>query len=202
MLADLAQWLVQNILDMGYLGIFLLMMIESSFIPFPSEIVLIPAGYLAQQGEMNIIVVFVVALFGALSGAFINYFGAYIIGRRLLLKFGKYIFIPSSTLDKMDDFFQKHGPISTFTGRLIPGIRQLISIPAGLSQMPLLPFTLYTALGAGIWSLILIALGYFLGQNIELVETYLHQITLGVLGALVALVFVYIRRLKNGNNQK
>ncbi|WP_345975419.1 DedA family protein [Sulfurimonas sp. HSL3-7] len=201
MLADLAQWLVQNILDMGYLGIFLLMMIESSFIPFPSEIVLIPAGYLAQQGEMNIVIVFVVALFGSLSGAFINYFGAFIIGRRLLLKFGKYIFIPSSTMDKMDNFFQKHGPISTFTGRLIPGIRQLISIPAGLSQMPLLSFSLYTALGAGIWSLILIMLGYFLGQNIELVETYLHQITIAVLGALVVLVFVYIRRLKNGNNQ-
>ncbi len=202
MLADLAQWLVQNILDMGYLGIFLLMMIESSFIPFPSEVVLIPAGYLAQQGEMNITVVFLVALVGSLSGAFINYFGALIIGRRLLLKFGKYIFIPSSAMDKMDNFFQKHGPISTFTGRLIPGIRQLISIPAGLSRMPLLPFSIYTALGAGIWSLILIALGYFLGQNIELVETYLHQITLAVLGTLVVLVFVYIRRLKNGNNQK
>jgi len=196
MLADLVQWLVQNILDMGYLGIFLLMMIESSFIPFPSEVVLIPAGYLAQQGEMNTLAIFIAAIFGSLSGAFINYFGALLIGRRLLMKFGKYIFISNSAMEKMDTFFQNHGPISTFTGRLIPGIRQLISIPAGLSRMPLLPFSIYTALGAGIWSIVLIALGYILGENKELIAEYLHQITLTVLGILVVLVFVYIRRLK------
>ena len=177
-----------------------LKMIESSFIPFPSEIVLIPAGYLAQQGEMNLAAVFITALFGSLAGAFVNYFGALIIGRRVLLRFGKYFFIPNSALEKMDTFFQKHGPISTFTGRLIPGIRQLISIPAGLSRMALLPFALYTALGAGIWSMVLIALGYILGENKELIETYLHQITLGVLGILLLLVYVYIRRLKNGNS--
>jgi membrane protein DedA with SNARE-associated domain len=202
MLADLAQWLVQNILDMGYLGIFILMMIESSFIPFPSEIALIPAGYLAQQGEMNIFAIFIAALFGSLAGAFVNYFGALVIGRRLLLKFGKYIFIPNSAMEKMEAFFKKHGPISTFTGRLIPGIRQLISIPAGLSRMPLLPFSIYTALGAGIWSMVLIALGYILGENKELIATYLHQITLAVLGTLVVVLFVYIRRLKNGNDYK
>ncbi len=196
MLADLVQWLVQNILDMGYLGIFLLMMIESSFIPFPSEVVLIPAGYLAQQGEMNTLAIFIAAIFGSLSGAFINYFGALLIGRRLLMKFGKYIFISNSAMEKMDTFFQNHGPISTFTGRLIPGIRQLISIPAGLSRMPLLSFSIYTALGAGIWSIVLIALGYILGENKELIAEYLHQITLTVLGMLVVLAFVYIRRLK------
>ena len=200
MLADLAQWLVQNILDMGYMGIFLLMLIESSFIPFPSEIVLIPAGYLVQQGEMNMLLVFLAALFGSLAGAFINYFGALIIGRRLLLKFGKYFFVSNSAMDKMEDFFQKHGPISTFTGRLIPGIRQLISIPAGLSRMSLFPFTLYTALGAGIWSMVLIVLGYVVGENQDLITTYLHQITLAVLGTLVVLVFVYIRRIKTKNN--
>lgn len=202
MLAEFAQWLVQNILDMGYMGIFLLMMIESSFIPFPSEIVLIPAGYLAQQGEMNIIVIFLAALFGSLAGAFINYFGALIIGRQLLMRFGKYFFISNSAMEKMENYFQKHGPISTFTGRLIPGIRQLISIPAGLSKMSLLPFSLYTALGAGIWSIVLILLGYILGEKQELIETYLHQITLAVLGGLVLLVFVYIRRLKTNNNEK
>lgn len=202
MLADLAQWLVQNILDMGYMGIFILMMIESSFIPFPSEIVLIPAGYLAQQGEMNIVLIFITALLGSLAGAFINYFGALLIGRQLLMRFGKYIFIPNSAMDKMEGFFQNHGPISTFTGRLIPGIRQLISIPAGLSKMPLLPFTLYTALGAGIWSMVLILLGYILGKNQELITTYLHQITLTVLGALILLVWVYLRRKGNFNRTR
>ncbi len=200
MLADLAQWLVQNILDMGYMGIFLLMMIESSFIPFPSEVVLIPAGYLAQQGEMNLVLIFAAALLGSLAGAFINYFGALLIGRQLLMRFGKYLFISNSAMEKMELYFQKHGPISTFTGRLIPGIRQLISIPAGLSKMPLIPFTFYTALGAGIWSVILILLGYILGENQELITAYLHQITLTVLGVLILLVFVYIRRLKTDTN--
>lgn len=200
MLAEFVQWLVQNILEMGYMGIFLLMMVESSFIPFPSEVVLIPAGYLAQQGEMNIILIFLAALFGSLAGAFINYFGALIIGRRLLMQFGKYFFISNSAMEKMENYFQKHGPISTFTGRLIPGIRQLISIPAGLSKMPLLPFTFYTALGAGIWSMVLILLGYILGENEELITTYLHQVTLAILGTLAVLVFIYIRRLKTQNN--
>ncbi len=200
MLAEFVQWLVQNILEMGYMGIFLLMMVESSFIPFPSEVVLIPAGYLAQQGEMNIILIFLAALFGSLAGAFINYFGALIIGRRLLMQFGKYFFISNSAMEKMETYFQKHGPISTFTGRLIPGIRQLISIPAGLSKMPLLPFTFYTALGAGIWSMVLILLGYILGENEEMITTYLHQITLAILGTLAVLVFIYIRRLKTQNN--
>jgi membrane protein DedA with SNARE-associated domain len=102
----------------------------------------------------------------------------------------------------METYFQKHGPISTFTGRLIPGIRQLISIPAGLSKMPLFPFTLYTALGAGIWSTVLILLGYILGEKQELIASYLHQITLAVLGTVVLIIFVYIRRLKINNNEK
>jgi len=200
MLADLAQWLVHNILDMGYMGIFLLMMIESSFIPFPSEIVLIPAGYLAQQGEMNMWLIFLAALFGSLAGAFINYFLAFFVGRNLLLRYGKYIFISNSAMEKMERFFETHGPISTFTGRLIPGIRQLISIPAGVSKMKLLPFTLYTALGAGIWSMVLIMLGYLLGENQELISSYLHQITLVVLASLVILIIVYILRIRTKNN--
>jgi len=202
MLADLAQWLVHNILDMGYMGIFLLMMIESSFIPFPSEIVLIPAGYLAQQGEMNMWLIFLAALFGSLVGAFINYFLAFFVGRSLLLRYGKYIFISNSAMEKMERFFETHGPISTFTGRLIPGIRQLISIPAGVSKMKLLPFTLYTALGAGIWSMVLIMLGYLLGENQALISNYLHQITLVVMASLVILVVVYIIRIKTKNNQE
>jgi membrane protein DedA with SNARE-associated domain len=200
MLADLAQWLVHNILDMGYMGIFLLMLIESSFIPFPSELVLIPAGYLAQQGEMNIFLIFLASLLGSLVGAFINYYLAFFVGREILIRYGKYFFISNSAMEKMEQFFDAHGPISTFTGRLIPGIRQLISIPAGLSKMDLLPFTLYTAFGAGIWSVVLIALGYVLGENQALIATYLHQITLGVIGSIIILVAVYIIRIKTKKN--
>ena len=200
MLADLAQWLVHNILDMGYIGIFLLMMIESSFIPFPSELVLIPAGYLAQQGEMNVFLIFLASLLGSLVGAFINYFLALFVGRELLMRYGKYFFISNSAMEKMERFFHRHGPISTFTGRLIPGIRQLISIPAGISRMQLLPFTLYTALGAGIWSIVLITLGYVLGENKELIAGYLQQITFATMAAIVVLIIVYIIRIKTKKN--
>jgi membrane protein DedA with SNARE-associated domain len=128
MLAEMAQWMVDTIFQFGYLGIFVLMAIESSFIPFPSEIVLIPAGYLASQGEMNVFMIFIMALLGSMVGAFVNYFGAMFIGRAFLLRYGRYFFIKPEALQKMERYFEKHGHISTFTGRLIPGIRQLISI--------------------------------------------------------------------------
>jgi len=200
MLAEFAQWLTTGILDLGYLGIFLLMAVESSFIPFPSELVLIPAGYLASQGELSLIGIFVASLAGSMVGAFINYFGAYYIGRELLMRYGKYFFISNAAMDKMERFFQNHGPISTFTGRLIPGIRQLISIPAGLSKMPLATFSAYTALGAGIWSVVLIALGYILGENQELIAHYLHQITIGVVVTVLILITGYIIHIKTKNN--
>jgi len=198
MLAEMAQWLVDMIFQLGYFGIFALMAIESSFIPFPSEIVLVPAGYLASKGEMDFILIFVSALGGSMVGALINYFGALWIGRRLLERYGKYVFIKPETLEKMDTFFQRHGHISTFTGRLIPGIRQLISIPAGLSRMDLKVFSFYTALGAGVWSLILIVLGYVMGENEALIKAYLHQITLVAVGsaALMGVIYYYVQRRK------
>ena len=198
MIKELAQDLVDLIFDWGYLGIFLLMAVESSFIPFPSEIILIPAGYLASQGEMSLGMIMASALGGSLVGAFINYFLALLLGRKILKKYGKYFFISESALEKMDNYFDKHGAISTFIGRLIPGIRQLISIPAGLSRMNLAVFSTYTALGAGIWALILTMLGYFIGENQELIDTYLKQITILVLVSLVLLGswYAYYQRNK------
>ncbi len=198
MLAEMAQWMVDTIFEFGYLGIFVLMAIESSFIPFPSEIVLIPAGYLASQGEMNFGMVFLMALVGSMVGAFINYFGAMWIGRTLLERYGKYFFIKPEAIHKMDSYFAKHGHISTFTGRLIPGIRQLISIPAGISKMDLKVFSFYTALGAGLWSLILIVLGYVIGNNEELIKSYLSQITMVALFSviMIGLIYMYIQRKK------
>lgn len=192
MIRELAADLVDLIFEWGYLGIFLLMTIESSFIPFPSEIVLIPAGYLASKGDMNMGMIMLSALGGSMAGAFINYFLALFLGRKILKKYGKYFFISEDALLKMDTYFQKHGHISTFIGRLVPGIRQLISIPAGLARMNLAVFSTYTALGAGIWALILVMLGYFIGENQELIESYLKQITIGVLMALVLLASWYI----------
>ena len=193
MIHELAQLLVDLIFDWGYLGIFIMMAIESSFVPFPSEIVLIPAGYLASQGEMSVLMIMLAALGGSMVGAFINYYLALTLGRGILQRYGKYFFIQEKALEKMDAYFEKHGAISTFTGRLIPGIRQLISIPAGLARMNLVRFSLFTALGAGIWALILVLLGYFIGENQELINAYLKQITIGVLVTLVIITAIYYK---------
>lgn len=196
MLRELAQDLVDLIFDWGYLGIFLLMAVESSFIPFPSEIILIPAGYLASQEKMSIGMIMLSGVGGSMLGAFINYYLALTLGRKLLIKYGKYVFIKETTLDKLDDYFAKHGAISTFIGRLIPGIRQLISVPAGISRMSLVTFSFYTALGASIWAFILVMLGYVLGENQELINTYLKQITMLVIFLLVLLSIWYYRNHK------
>jgi membrane protein DedA with SNARE-associated domain len=193
MLRELAQDLVDLIFDWGYLGIFIMMAIESSFIPFPSELVLIPAGYLASKGDMTLGMIMLSALSGSIVGSFVNYYLALLLGRRILEKYGKYFFIKESALVKMDNYFEKHGAISTFIGRLIPGIRQLISIPAGLSKMNLGLFSIYTTLGAGIWALILTLLGYFIGENQELIDIYLKQITVGILGVLAIIGFIYYK---------
>jgi len=151
MLHDIAAFLVDTIGAMGYGGIFLLMFLESTFFPFPSEVIMIPAGYLAYQGEMNLYLVVLIGIAGSLAGALFNYYIAMHFGRRFLLKYSRYFFVKPETLDKLEAFFQKHGELSTFNGRLIPGIRQLISLPAGLARMNLVKFSFYSALGAGIW---------------------------------------------------
>lgn len=198
MVRELAADLVDLIFDWGYFGIFVLMTIESSFIPFPSEIVLIPAGYLASKGEMSMGLIMASGLGGSMAGAFINYYLALLLGRKILRKYGKYFFINENALEKMDSYFEKHGHISTFIGRLLPGIRQLISIPAGLARMNLTVFSIYTALGAGIWAFILVMLGYAIGENQELIDRYLKQITIIVLIALVLLAswYAYIQKQK------
>ena len=193
MLRELAADLVDLILDWGYFGVFVLMTIESSFIPFPSEIVLIPAGYLASKGEMHMGMIMLSALGGSMTGAFVNYYLALLLGRKILSKYGKYFFIKENALQKMDDYFEKHGHISTFIGRLLPGIRQLISIPAGLARMNLAVFSIYTALGASLWAFILVMLGYTIGENQELLDAYLKQITFVVVVILVLLALWYIR---------
>ena len=194
MIHDIAAFLVDKIGDMGYWGIFLLMFLESTFFPFPSEIIMIPAGYLAYQGEMNLYLVVIVGITGSVAGALFNYYLAMYFGRAFLLRYGKYFFIKAETLDKLETFFQKHGELSTFNGRLIPGIRQLISLPAGLARMNLWRFSLYSALGAGIWVVVLVALGYLLGSNEALISQYLHIATLIALVCVVLITLFYIIR--------
>jgi membrane protein DedA with SNARE-associated domain len=156
-------------------------------LPVPSELVLIPAGYLAHQGQMNFWLVVLVSTVGSLVGASFNYVVAMWVGRPFLERWGRYFFVRPELLHKTDAFFVKHGAVSTFTGRLIPGIRHLISIPAGLARMNPGAFVFYTCLGAGLWSLVLTLFGYFLGDNEALIQQYQHHITFAVI-VFVALV--------------
>ena len=193
MLHDLIQFIVPTVGSWGYAGIFLMMALESSFFPFPSEVVMIPAGYLAYKGEMNLVLAILAGISGSLVGALFNYWLATRFGRAFLLRYGKYILFKEHSLQRMEDFFARHGHISTFTGRLIPAVRQYISLPAGLARMNLAVFSFYTSLGAGIWITILALLGYTLGHNEEAIRENLHLITLATLGAVAVTILLYVR---------
>lgn len=197
MLTSIINFIVETVGSLGYAGIFIMMFLESSFFPFPSEVVMIPAGYLAYKGEMNMYLVILFGILGSLAGSLFNYYLAVKYGRKFLIKYGKYFFIKEETIIKMEDFFKNHGHISTFTGRLIPVVRQYISLPAGLARMNLLIFSIYTSLGAGIWVAILAILGYYLGDNEDLIKEYLRYIIVVILIALAVLVFWYYKKLKN-----
>ncbi|MBD3840571.1 MAG: DedA family protein [Campylobacterales bacterium] len=193
MLHDIVNFVVDTVGSLGYMGIFIMMFLESSFFPFPSEVVMIPAGYLAARGVMDFFAVIASGIAGSLAGAVFNYYLALRFGREFILRFGKYFFFKEQTLDKMESFFIKHGAISTFSGRLIPAVRQYISLPAGLAKMSLMKFSLYTSLGASIWVIILTLLGYFIGNNQELVDQYLKLIIIVLLSLLLLLVLFYVR---------
>ena len=196
MLHDIVNFIVDTVESLGYIGIFIMMFLESSFFPFPSEVAMIPAGVLAAQGKMNLIVAILVGIFGSLAGALFNYFLAVKFGRGFLVKYGKYFFIKEETISKTEKFFQEHGAISTFSGRLIPAVRQYISFPAGLAKMDLKTFSFYTTLGAGTWVTILALIGYFFGANEALAKEYTKEITIGIIAALGVLIFWYIKRQK------
>jgi membrane protein DedA with SNARE-associated domain len=196
MIHEIAQAIVSYIGDMGYWGIFLLMFLESTFFPFPSEIVMIPAGYLAFKGELNLYIVVLAGIVGSIAGALFNYYIAMHFGRKFILRYGRYFFIKEETLDKLEAFFIKHGELSTFNGRLIPGIRQLISLPAGLARMNMAKFAFYSGFGAGIWVIVLVALGYLLGSNEALISEYLHSATLIALFCVILITLFYIVRHK------
>lgn len=191
MLHDFINWILTTVHDWGYWGIFILMGLESTVLPVPSEAVLIPAGYLAYQGKMSFILIALSSTLGSLAGATINYVFALWVGRPFLERWGKYFFVRPELLHKTDAFFEKHGAVSTFTGRLIPGIRHLISLPAGLTRMNYGKFAFYTCLGAGIWSVILTAMGWYIGGNEELIKQYLKQITIALIAVVVTGIALY-----------
>lgn len=198
---EIIDWIVNTVSTLGYPGVFILMLLESSFIPFPSEVIMVPAGYLAFKGEMHLLLVILCGTLGSLIGALINYFLAIKLGRLLLIRYGKFVLFKEETLSKMEDFFSRHGHISTFTGRLIPVIRQYISIPAGLARMNLPIFCFYTSLGAGIWVIILTLLGYYIGENEVLIKAYLRDIIITLLITCSIGVLVYWYRYRRSTPQ-
>lgn len=191
MLHSLITWLVDTIGALGYPGIILLMGLESSFFPFPSEVVMVPAGYLAYKGEMDIIVVILAGIVGSLLGAWLNYFIARLAGRSALLRWGHRIFLPEKKFLRVERYLREHGEIGTFVGRLIPVIRQYISFPAGVIKMDFYRFSLFTGLGAGLWVTILALIGYYVGENEQLVAAWSQRALFWVLLGCIGLIVVY-----------
>jgi membrane protein DedA with SNARE-associated domain len=197
MLHSIVQWLVEAVSALGYTGIILLMTIESSFIPFPSELVMPPAGYLAAQGRMDPLLAVLAGTFGSILGALFNYWFAIRVGEPFLRRYGKYFFVSAEHLDRAEGFFARHGEISTFIGRLVPVVRQLISIPAGMARVPLGRFVVFTAVGAGIWCGILVYIGWFVGRHeatlVEgVVKAYSTRAFLYLLPVLILIVVGYV----------
>ena len=190
----IANWYNNN---MNYTTITALMAVESSFIPFPSEIVVPPAAAVSarENSNLNFFLIILFATIGAIIGALVNYYLSISLGRAIIYRFadsrfGRLCLLSSEKIQQAEDYFNRKGAIATFVGRLIPGIRQLISIPAGLARMPLLPFIGFTALGAGIWNAILAIIGYIVGDNMDLINHYSHEIGYIIL-AIIALVAIY-----------
>lgn len=191
MLDAMVTWLTDTIFRLGYPGIAILMALESSAIPFPSEVVMPPAGYLVAKGRMSFPLVLVSGISGSLIGALANYTAAKWL-EGWLRRHGKWLLVSPQSLDRAEAFFRRHGAIGTFIGRLVPVVRQLISIPAGLARMRLDKFVIYTSLGAGTWCFILTYIGFVIGQNeamlrAVIVHSYVKRVLAYLLPALALL---------------
>lgn len=160
-------WIVEAVKGWGYPGIYILMTLESTFVPIPSEIVMPPAGYLAYKGEMNIYIATLMGTLGSMTGATINYYLAVLLGRPLILRYGKYVLCPPHKFEKVEKFFLRHGEVGTFTGRLMLGVRHFISVPAGLARMNMRRFLAFTCAGSAIWCGVLAVIGYWIGKVSE-----------------------------------
>lgn len=194
--------------NINYLTVTFLMTLESTFIPVPSELVVPPAAWKAAQGEMNIFLVVIFSTLGCIFGALINYFLAKTLGRKIIYslvdtKIAHMLFVTRHSMEKSETFFIKYGKSSTFIGRLVPGVRHLISIPAGIAQMNLRDFIFYTAIGSSIWNGILAALGYFLFVEQELLKKYYKGISAAALIIFILFIVYIIYRLlmsRKGSN--
>ncbi len=196
-------WMLAITAGLGYWGVFILMTLESSFLPFPSELAIPPAAWLASQGQMDLIPIIIVGTLGSVVGAIINYYLALWLGRPLVYKLmetrlAKLLRLKKRDLEKAEEMFLKNSRQATFIGRLIPVVRQLISIPAGFTKMPFGPFILLTAIGSLLWVTVLAILGYVLGSNQALLLKYYQEIQFIFLaaGTIWFTYFIFKKRKK------
>ena len=200
MLEQLVNWLLQTLRDVGYPGIVALMAMESSILPVPAELVMPPAGYWVAKGEMNAWIVLACGTVGSVLGALANYWMAHVLGRAFVRRVGRYVLLSERSLDRAERFFADHGEISTLVGRLLPVLRHLISIPAGIARMSVSRFVTFTALGAFAWCAVLTGIGYFLGRHEdalpshEEVQRYVGRVMWIVVPLIVVGVTIYVIR--------
>lgn len=187
-------WLVEFTGQLGVIGLFVMTFVEATILPVPTEATLIPAGYLIQEGDMNFFVTLLVSTLGTLAGASFNYWLAGRYGRAIFVRYGRYVLMDEKKLAWIERFFAEHGAISTFTGRILPGLRHYISLPAGLARMDKREFALYTTLGGACCCALLLFLGYLIGVNEALAKQYLPLIKLAVLAALLLGIGIYVWR--------
>ena len=197
MVEQFLRWLVGTIGQLGYPGIVVLMAIESSVIPVPSELVMAPAGYLAATGRMSFILALACGILGSLIGSYANYWVAARLGRWVFVRYGRWVLLSERSLERTERFFERHGPIAVFLARLLPVARHLISIPAGIARMPLDRFFVYTATGAGIWWLVLMVIGWVIGKegrrwSPELAYAYTNRALVILIPLMVVVVAGYV----------
>ncbi|MBD1906857.1 DedA family protein [Funiculus sociatus GB2-A5] len=192
----MVEWITNTMQSLGYVGIGLLMFLENLFPPIPSELIMPLAGFTVAKGNMNFVLAVTAGVIGTMLGALPWYYVGKLVGeenlKRLANKYGKWIGLSSKDIDKADNWFDKHGGKAVFYGRLVPGVRTLISLPAGISGMPLVPFLLYSTLGTTLWVGLLTYAGYALGDNYELVEQYLGPVSKIVFVVLVVAFVIWL----------
>ena len=205
---QISAWVLSIMAKFGYFGIVFAMFAENVFPPIPSEIIMPAAGFAASKGELNLVLVILAGTLGAVLGALpLYYLGCVFDKERSLTfteKYGKYVFVKSCDVTAANDWFEKHGKLAVFFGRMVPGVRSLISIPAGMNNMPLLPFLVLTALGSSVWATVLTLAGYYLGQNYEVIQSILAPYSKGIGIAVVIIIIGWFikNRLSNRKNNK
>jgi membrane protein DedA with SNARE-associated domain len=203
LLSELTNWAKDFVESAGYIGVFLMIVLENVFPPIPSEAILPLAGFLAGEGRFWLPAVILAATLGAVAGGLILYYVAYVIGeqriRRLIDRYGKWFAVSGADLDKANDWFDRHGTKAVMLCRMMPIVRSLVSLPAGLRRMRLAPFIIYTAIGSGLWNSLLIVLGWWLGDNWEKVGNVMDYIEYPIYAAVViGLVWFVVKRKSNG----